>query len=115
MTYIWWSVIFSVTRYMDSSDNSSVSSNLSDCNYDYSNSEFDISIVNNENFSCGYVGQPEYNEEELKSRTFSSGSENESNDDLNSSRQEKFYWCKCTHCTVMPTLIRVYSMTNLKI
>ena len=64
---------------MDSSDNSSVSSNLSDCNYDDSNSESDISIVNNENFSCGYVGEPEYNEEELKSRIFSSDSENESN------------------------------------
>ena len=59
---------------MDSSDNSSVCSNLSDCNYDDSNSESDISIVNNENFSCGYVG------EQLKSRTFSSDSENENND-----------------------------------
>ena len=95
---------------MDSSDNtSSVSSNLYDCNYDDSNSESDISIVNNENFSCGYVGEPEYNEVELKSRTFSSDSENESNgredDDLNSSRQKNLYWCKCTHCTVMPTFI----------
>ena len=95
---------------MDSSDNSSVSSNLSDYNYDDSNSESDISIVSNESFSCGYVGEPEYNEEELKSKTFSSESENESNesdedDDLNSSRQENLYWCKCTHCTVMPTLI----------
>ena len=74
---------------MDSSDNSSVCSNLSDCTYDDSNSESDISIVNNENFSCGYVG------EKLKSRTFSSDSENKSNDreddDLNSSRQEKLY------------------------
>ena len=44
-------------------------------------------------------------------------------DDLNSSRQEKLYWCKCTHCTVMPTFIEcrfcrecftVYSLTNLK-
>ena len=59
---------------MDSSDNSSVCSNLSDCNYDDSNSESDISIINNENFSCGYVGG------KLKSRTFSSDSENESND-----------------------------------
>ena len=59
---------------MDSSDNSSVCSNLSDCNYDDSNSESDIYIVNNENFSCGYVG------EQLESRTFSSDSENESND-----------------------------------
>ena len=53
-----------------------------------------FSIVNNENFSCGYVGEPEYNEVELKSRTFSSDSENESNgredDDLNSSRQKNF-------------------------
>ena len=57
-----------------------------------------LTIVNNENFSCGYVGDPEYNEEELKSRTFSSDSENESNDkeddDLNSSRQENLYWYK---------------------
>ena len=30
--------------------------------------------------TCGYVGEPEYNEEELKSKTFSSDSENESND-----------------------------------
>ena len=65
---------------MDSSDNSSISSNLYDCNYDDSNSESHISIVNNENFSCGYVG------EQLKSRTFSS-----EDDDLNSSRQEKLY------------------------
>ena len=36
--------------------------------------ESDISIVNNENFSCGYVG------EQLTARTFSSDSENESND-----------------------------------
>ena len=59
---------------MDSSDNSSLSSNLSDCNYNDSNSESYISIINNENISCGYVG------EQLKSRTFSSDSENESND-----------------------------------
>ena len=64
---------------MDSSDNSSISSNLSDCNYNDSISESNISIVNNENFSCGYVGEHEYNEEELKSRTFYSDSENESN------------------------------------
>ena len=55
-------------------NNSSLCSKLSDCNYDDSNSESDISIVNNENFSCGYFG------EHLKSRTFSSDSENESND-----------------------------------
>ena len=58
---------------MDSSDNSSVSSNLSDCKYDDSNAESDISTVKNKNFSCGYVG------EQLKSSTFSSDSENESN------------------------------------
>ena len=74
------------------SDNSNVSSNLSDCNYNDSNSKSDISIVNNENFSCGYVGEREYNEEELISRTFSIDRENEGNDreedgNLNSSRQ----------------------------
>ena len=89
---------------MDFSDNSSDLSNLSDCNYDDSNSESDISIVNNENFSCGYVGEPEYNEEGLKSRIFSSASENDSNgreedDNLNSCRQENLYWCKCTLIT----------------
>ena len=52
-----------------------------------------VSIVNNENFYCGYVGEPKYNKEELKCRTFSSDSENESNDreeddGLNSNRQE---------------------------
>ena len=68
------------THAVDSSDNNSVSSNLSHFNYDDSNSESDISIVNNGNFSCGFFGKPEYNEEELKSRTFSSDGENESND-----------------------------------
>ena len=52
---------------MDSSDNSNVCSNLSDCNYDDSNSESDISIVNRTSLV-------------LKSRTFSNDSENESND-----------------------------------
>ena len=84
---------------MNSSDNSSVSSILSDCNYDDSILESDISIVNNESLK-----------EELKSRTFSSDSENENNDreddELNSSRQENLYWCKCTHCTVMPIFIQ---------
>ena len=95
---------------MDPFYDSSISFNLSDCNYDDSNSESDISIVNNEKFSCGYVGEPNYNEEELKPRTFSSDSENEINDteddDLNSSRKENLYCCKCTYCTVMPTFIK---------
>ena len=25
--------------------------------------------------------------------------------DLNSNRQENLYWCKCSHCTVIPTFI----------
>ena len=105
-------LIFSVihtrdgVRAMDSSDNSSVSYNLSDCNYDEWNSESDISMLTMRTFLVvmeAMIGE---------------------DDDLNSSGQEKLYWCKCTHCTVMPTFIEcrfcrecftVYSMTNMKI
>ena len=91
--------------------------NLSDCSYNNSNSESDIFIFNNENFSCCYVGEPEHNEEELKSRTFSGDSKNESNDRdeddcLNSSIYENLYWC-LSNIDVVESF-RVYSMTSLK-
>ena len=42
----------------------------SDINTD-SSSERDYSHITKGDFSCGYVGEPEYNEEELKSMEFS--------------------------------------------
>ena len=75
---------------MDSSDNSSVSSDLSDCNYDDDDSEHDISIVNNENFSCGYVGEQFQNPEPFLVTVKMKATTGE-DDDLNSSRQEKLY------------------------
>ena len=67
---------------------SSISSNDSNVNY---TSESDNSVISIDDVFCGYVGEPEYNEDELKWIKFS---ENEnsiemSEDELNSSRMEK--------------------------
>ena len=62
-------------------------------------------FTSNEDFSCGYVGEPDYNEEKLKSIKFSSSSKNENSNkfknEFNSSRLENLHWCKCSHCTVI--------------
>ena len=87
-------------------DESEISSDSSNNSY---TSQSDSSNVSISDFLCGYVGEPEYNEEELKSIKFSSSenenSDAESEDELNSSRLENLHWCRCFHCTVMPTFI----------
>jgi len=92
-----------MSSFDDEREISSNSSNIS------STSQSDSSTVSIDDFSCGYVGEPEYNEDELKSIKFSSensDAESEpSEDELNSSRLENLHWCRCFHCTVMPTFI----------
>ena len=64
--------------------------------------------ISKDDFLCGYVGEPEYNKEELKPMEFSDDTKSDSNEeetDLNPSRQENLHWCKCSDCTVMPTFI----------
>ena len=50
--------------------------------------------------SCGYLGEPEYTEQQAKSIKFSAS--NSSSDELNSSRLENLHWCTCT---IIPTFI----------
>ena len=60
-------------------------------------------------FSCGYVGELEYNKEELKLIEFLDDTKTNSDEeetDVNFSRQENLHWCKCLYCTVMPTFIK---------
>ena len=63
------------------------------------------SSCDNEDFSCGYLGEPEYTEQQAKSMKFSASSSSSDDDELNSSRLENLHWCTCHHCTVMPTFI----------
>ena len=63
------------------------------------------SSCDNEVFSCGYLGETEYTEQQAKSMKFSASSSSGDNDELNSSRLENLHWCTCHHCTVMPTFI----------
>lgn len=62
---------------------------------------------NHEGFAVGYVGEPEYNEDELQSMKFPSvgSSSDESENELNSSRTENLHWCKCQHCILMPSFL----------
>ena len=56
-----------------------------------------------DDFSFGYVREPEYKEKELKLIEFSYDSRSNSNEqenDLICSRQENLNWCKSFHCTV---------------
>lgn len=87
-------------EYPTSSDNESYSS--SNISFEESSNE-----SCNEDVTFGYTGEPEYNDDELKSMKFSSEGSNsdESENELNSSRLENLHWCKCQHCTVMPTFI----------
>lgn len=84
------------------------SESSSDCSSESSseslNNTSDISDL--EDISNGYVGEPEYTDEQVKSMKFSSESSSSSDEDEpNSSRLENLYWCKCHHCTVMPTFV----------
>ena len=64
------------------------------------------SSCDNEDFSCGYLGEPEYTEQQAKSIKFSASSSSSDDDELNFSRLENLHWwCTCHHCTVMPTFI----------
>ena len=56
-------------------------------------------------FSCGYLGEPEYTEQQAKSMKFSASSSSSDNDELNSSRLENLHWCTCHHYTFMPIFI----------
>ena len=62
-------------------------------------------VVVIEDFSCGYLGEPEYTEQQAKSIKFRASSSSSDDDELNSSRLENLHWCTCHHCTVMPTFI----------
>ena len=48
------------------------------------------SSCDNEDFSCCYFGEPEY---QAKSMKFSASSSSIDDDDLNSSRLENLHWC----------------------
>ena len=63
------------------------------------------SNCDNEDFSCGYLGEPKYTEQQAKSIKFSSSSSSSDDDKLNYSRLENLHWGTCHHCTVMPTFI----------
>lgn len=55
---------------------------------------------------CGYSGEPEYNEEKLNLMETSDDTKSNSDEektDLNLSRQENLYCCKCSHCFLMST------------
>ena len=87
-----------------SNGSESLSSEINtDCSSESGNSD-----ITKDDFSCGYVGEPEYIKEELQSMEFSDDTKtnrDEEETDLNSSRQKNLPWCKCSHCTIMPTLI----------
>ena len=56
-------------------------------------------------FSCGYLGEPKYTEQQAKSMKFSASSSSSDDAELNSSRLENLHWCTCHHYTVMPVFI----------
>ena len=57
------------------------------------------SSCDNDDFSCGYLGEPEYTEQQAKSIKFSASSSSSDDDELNSSRLENLYWC--THVIIV--------------
>ena len=64
------------------------------------------SSCDNEDFSCGYLGEPEYTEQQAKSIKFSASSSSSDDDELNFSRLENLHWwCTCHHC--------IYSHANI--
>ena len=56
-------------------------------------------------FSCGYLGESEYTEQQAKSMKFSASSSSSDDNELNSSRLENLHWCTCHHYTGMPIFI----------
>ena len=65
-------------------------------------------VITKDDFSFGYVGEPESNKEKLKSMESSDDTKtnnDEEETDLNSSRKENLHRCKCSICIVMPTFI----------
>ena len=65
-------------------------------------------------FSCGYLCEPEYTEQQAKSMKFSASSSSSDDYELNSSRLENLHWCTCHHCTVMPTFIECIYIIAVK-
>ena len=62
------------------------------------------SSCDNEDISCGYLGEPRVYRT-YKSIKFSASSSSSQGDELNSSRLENLHWCTFHHCTLMPTFI----------
>ena len=80
---------------MDGSDSEIVSSDIS-CEESFETEySSDGSSCDNEDFSCSYLGEPEYTEQQAKSMKFSASSS--SDDELNSSRLENLHWCTGQH------------------
>ena len=73
------------------------------------------SSCDNDDFSCGYLGEPEYTEQQAKSIKFSASSSSSDDGKLNSSRLENLHWCTCHHCTVMPTFVNVNAVKSFLI
>ena len=94
-----------------SDDESFESNSSSEISY---NEESEESESSQEGLVFGYVGEPEYRDDELQSIKLPSvgSSSDESENELNSSRTENLHWCKCQHCTIMPTFLRVYVVKN---
>ena len=91
---------------MDASASKMISSDIS-CDESFeTDAVLLVVVVIMKIFSCGYLGGPEYTEQQAKSMKFSASSSSSSDDDeLNSSRLENLHWCTCHHCTFMPTFI----------
>ena len=73
--------------------------------------------ISKDDFSFGYVGEPEYKKEALKLMEFSDDNKSNSDEeekDLNSDRQENLHWWKSLHCTVMPTSIECKCFKELE-
>ena len=91
---------------MDASANEVDSSDIS-CDESFE-TEYSIagSSCDNEEFSCGYLGEPELQNNKLNQLNLVLRAAVHSDDDqLNSSRLENLHWCTCHHCIVMPTFI----------
>ena len=88
---------------MDASASKMISSDIS-CDESFeTDAVFLVVVVIMKIVSCGYLGEPEYTEQQAESMKFSAS--NSSSDELNSRRLENFHWCTCHHCTVIPTFI----------
>ena len=92
------STTFSVDESFESNSSSEIS-------YNEESEESDESCQ--EGLVFGYVGEPEYRDDELQSMKLPSvgSSSDESENELNSSRTENLHWCKCQHCIIMPSFL----------